>query len=120
MNHLYIAATIIFGILSQLLMRWQVGLAGPLPETLQDKAIFIIRIFFSPWVMLAFFFTFASGVAWMMTLTKFDISYAYPFTSLSFVIMLVLGVIIFGEPINMNKIGGTLLVIVGLIVLTRS
>ena len=120
MNHLYIIATIIFGISSQLLMRWQVGLAGPLPESIWDKCIFIFNIFFSPWVILAFVCTFLSGVAWMMTLTKFDISYAYPFTSLSFVIMLALGIILFDEPFSLNKFFGTLLVIAGLIIVTRA
>lgn len=119
MNHLYIFATILFGIFSQLLMRWQVGLAGPLPESLVEKCVFMLRIFLSPWVILAFLCTFLSGVAWLMTLTKFDISYAYPFTSLSFVIMLALGVILFGEPFNLNKLYGTLLVIAGLIIATR-
>lgn len=119
MNHLYIAATIIFAILSQLIIRWQMDIVGPLPESALDKGIFVARIFFRPWVLLAFIFTFLSGVAWMLTLTKFDISYAYPFTSLSFVIMLALGVLLFGEPFSLNKLFGTLLVIAGLIVITR-
>ena len=119
MNHLYIVATVLFAIASQLLMRWQIGLAGALPDRLWDKFYFIGKIFFSPWVILAFGFTFLSGVAWMLTLTKFDISYAYPFTSLNFVIMLVLGVILFGEPFSLNKLVGTLLVIGGLIMVTR-
>lgn len=120
MAHLYIVATIIFGIMSQLLMRWQMGHAGVLPENLVDKIFFIMRIFFSPWVILAFFFTFLSGVAWMITLTKFDLSYAYPFTSLSFVLMLFLASLIFNEPFNLYKLFGTILVITGLIVATRS
>lgn len=119
MNHLYIAATVLFALASQLLMRWQVGLAGGAPEGLWDKALFIGRIFFSPWVMLAFVCTFLSGVAWMLTLTKFDLSYAYPFTSLNFVLMLICGALLFEEPFTMHKLIGTILVVAGLIVATR-
>lgn len=119
MNHLYIAATVLFALASQLIMRWQVGLAGEAPAALWDKALFIGRIFFSPWVILAFICTFLSGIAWMMTLTKFDLSYAYPFTSLNFVIMLICGALFFEEPFTMHKLIGTLLVVIGLIIVTR-
>lgn len=119
MNHLYIVATVVFAILSQLIIRWQMGIVGPLPDGLWDKGLFMMRTFFRPWIMLAFVLTFLSGVAWMLTLTKFEISYAYPFTSLSFIIMLVLGVLLFGEPFTISKLIGTLLVMGGLIIVTR-
>lgn len=119
MNHIYIAATIVFAIASQLIIRWQVGLAGELPVAMWDKALFIGRIFLSPWVMLAFVCTFLGGISWMMTLTKFDLSYAYPFTSLTFVIMLVCGALFFEEPLTLHKLVGTLLVVIGLIIVTR-
>ena len=116
MNHLYIVATVVFAILSQVIMRWQMGIVGQLPPGIWEKSLFMTRTFFRPWILLAFLFTFLSGVAWM---TKFEISYAYPFTSLNFIIMLALGVLLFGEPFNFNKLIGTFLVISGLIIVTR-
>lgn len=119
MNHLYLIATILFAILSQVIIRWQMGIVGQLPDGLWEKCLFMTHAFFRPWILLAFLLTFLSGVAWMITLTKFEISYAYPFTSLNFIIMLALGVLLFEEPFNINKLIGTLLVVSGLIIVTR-
>ena len=119
MNHIYIVATVVFALVSQLIMRWQVGLAGELPASMWDKAIFIARIFLSPWVLLAFVCVFLAGVSWMLTLTKFDLSYAYPFTSLIFVIMLICGALFFEEPFTIHKLVGTILVVIGLFIVTR-
>ena len=52
----------------------------------------------------------------MLTLSKLDISFAYPFTSLGYVIVLISSYFLFGEPVNMYKIVGTVLVVAGLIV----
>ena len=55
----------------------------------------------------------------MLTLTKFDLSYAYPFTSLIFVIMLICGALFFEEPFTIHKLVGTILVVIGLFIVTR-
>jgi len=41
---------------------------------------------FNPYIMLSIIFTLLSGLSWMIAMTKFDISYAYPYTSLGFVL----------------------------------
>lgn len=119
LDHLYIFATLVLGVYSQLVIRWQVGLAGGLPENLEGKLFFIAKLLISPWVLSALTATFLSGVAWMMTMTKFEISYAYPWISLNFVIVLICGVLLFGENFSTAKAIGTLLIMAGIVVLAR-
>ena len=118
-DHLYIFAMLFFSVYSQLIIRWQVSLAGPLPERLEDKGLFVLRLLLSPWVISALAATFCSGVAWMLAMTKFEISYAYPWASLNFVFMLAFGVLLFGEQFNMAKLAGTLLIVGGIIIVAR-
>lgn len=118
-DHCYIFAMLVFSVYSQLIIRWQVSLAGPLPENTGDKAMFIMRLLLSPWVISALTATFLSGVAWMMAMTKFEISYAYPWASLNFVFMLAFGVLLFGEQFSMAKLAGSLLIVAGIVVLAR-
>lgn len=64
--------------------------------------------------------TFLGGVAWMLTLTKFEVSYAYPWMSLNFVLMPVLGLIIFRESFHPLKAIGTALIAIGVFLISRS
>ncbi len=118
-DHMYIFLSLFLGIYSQLIMRWQVSQAGALPEPLWGKVTFIGSLFLNPWVFSALVATFLSGVAWMMAMTKFEISYAYPWMSLNFVCVIGLSALFLGESLNAAKIIGSLLIIAGIIVLSR-
>jgi len=119
-DHLYIFAALFFGISSQLLIRWQMGGVGPVPSDLSSRILFIARLFTHPWIVLAMVATFLGGVAWMLTLTKFEVSYAYPWMSLNFVLMPVLGLIIFRESFHPLKAIGTALIAIGVFLISRS
>ena len=120
LDHIYIVGTIIFTVYSQLIMRWQVSLAGPLPVDFIGKFYFIAHLFLNPWVISSIFATLLAGVAWMLAMSRFEISYAYPWISLNFLLMLFFGVMLFGESFSLAKLFGTCLVIVGIVVLAGS
>ena len=119
-DHSYIAGTIIFTVYSQLIMRWQVSSAGALPTDFMGKVQFVAHLFLNPWVLSGLFSTLFAGISWMLAMSRFEISYAYPWIGLNFVLMLVFGVLIFNESFNLAKVLGTLLVVIGLIVITRN
>ncbi len=108
-----------FGVYSQLIMRWQVSLAGPLPAGGTDKIFFILRLLGNPWVLSGIFATFLAGVSWMLAMTKFEISYAFPWASLNFVLILLFSVLLFGESVTAPKVIGTILVMAGIGVLAK-
>ena len=53
-------------------------------------------------------------------MTKFEISYAYPWMALNFVLMLLFGVFLFNESFNLQKFVGTLVVVLGLVLVARA
>lgn len=119
-EHVYIFSTIIFTVYSQLIMRWQVSQAGPLPLDSMGKVNFVIHLFMNPWVISGLIATFCSGVSWMLAMSKFEISYAYPWIGLNFVLMLFFGVLLFDELLSTPKILGTLLVVLGILIISRA
>lgn len=119
-NHLYIFVSLFLGIYSQLILRWQVSLAGPLPETVMGKFYFILHLFTNMWIISGLIATFLAGVVWMMAMTKFEISYAYPWMSLSFVLVTLFSVMFLGESYNFTKVIGISLVVSGIIILAKS
>jgi len=118
-DHSYIALTIFFTVYSQLVIRWQVGNAGELPIDWSGKVHYFVVLLVNPWVASAILATFFAGLSWMATMTKFEISYAFPFISLEFIIILLASFFIFGESISISKAIGTFLVCVGLFFLAR-
>ena len=115
-NYAYIALTIFFTVYGQIALKMQVGQAGPLPEAGGDKLMFVIRLLLNPWVISAFAAAFLASVAWMGAMSKFELSHAYPFMSLNFVIVLLLGAWLFNEPLSMTRIIGVALICLGTIV----
>jgi len=53
-------------------------------------------------------------------MTKFNISFAYPFMSLSFVLVFLLSAVLFGDPVTIHKVVGLALVVAGLVVTSQS
>jgi len=118
-DHIYILSTIVFTVYSQLVMRWQVGTAGVVPVDNHEKIKFIVMLLINPWVLSGIAATFLAGVSWMLAMTRFEIGYAYPFISLNYVIVFGASILLFNEALSISKIVGTVLVIVGIIVIAK-
>ncbi len=119
MGYVYLGLTILFTVYGQLIIKSQVSAAGEFPPDTGDKIAFLARLLLNPLVITGFIAAFLASLTWMMTLTQFELSYAYPFQSLSFVIVVFLSVLIFSEPLTLTKLLGTGVILVGLFILSR-
>jgi drug/metabolite transporter (DMT)-like permease len=119
LNHAYIISTVLFTVYSQLIMRWQVSLAGKLPQDFSGKVQFIGSLLLNPWVLSGVVATFLAGVSWMLAMSKFEVSYVFPYISLNYVLILFASFFIFNESLTIAKLIGTLVVVLGLIVIAR-
>lgn len=116
---LYIALTVLFTVYGQVVIKWQVNLAGDFPPDTMDKVWFILRLLLNVWVISSFAAAFVASLTWMAAMTQFELSFAYPFMSLAYIIVLFLSVALFAEAFTWQKLVGTLIIIGGLFVLTR-
>lgn len=120
MGYLYIFGTIFFTVYGQIVLKWKIDKVGALPEALTDKVYFLLQLLLNPWILSGFLSAFVASLFWMAAMTKFNISYAYPFMSLSFVLVFLLSVIIFGDPVTVQKVVGLSLIVAGIIVTSQS
>jgi drug/metabolite transporter (DMT)-like permease len=120
LGHAMIAVTLFFTVYGQLVLKWQIGGAGPLPPGGAEKLMFLLRQFLNPWIFSGFVSAFLASLAWMAAMTRLDLGYAYPFMSLAFVLVMGFSVAFLGEAVNLAKIAGTLMVVGGLIVIARA
>jgi multidrug transporter EmrE-like cation transporter len=119
MKYIYIFGTIFFTIVGQLVIKWQMVKVGQLPDSIGGKVVFLFNCFTNPYIILGFVSALVASLCWMAAMTKFDLSYAYPFMSLSFVLVMILSGLLFHEPITIYKIAGLCLIVAGIMVGAR-
>ena len=114
MAHLYIIGTIIFTVYGQLIIKWRIAYYGSLPDHLLEKIFFLTRVVCDPFILSGFAAAFIAALCWIATMTKFDLSYAYPFiVSIPLTFVIFLSAFFFQEPITLPKIIGLVLIIAG-------
>ena len=116
MSFFYIIGMIILTVYGQLILKWRIAHYGCMPSGLTDKLVFFGKLILDPFIISAFVAGFPAVLLWMAALTKFDLSFAYPFTSLSFVLILVFSGLFLGEPVTLPRIIGMVLIVLGIIV----
>jgi drug/metabolite transporter (DMT)-like permease len=118
-GHVYVALTLIFTVYGQLVLKWQIDQAGAMPDAAPGKLKFLIGLLVNPWILSGFLSAFAASIAWMAAMTRLDLNYAYPFMSLAFVIVMAFSVLFLGESLSAPRVAGTILVVLGLVVMMR-
>jgi multidrug transporter EmrE-like cation transporter len=119
MARLCVALTILLTVYGQIVVKWAVLKQGPFPAGWPARLEFLIRLLSSPWVWSAFAAAFLAAVSWMVAMTRLDLSAAYPFMSLAFVLVLALSILFFHEPLSATRIVGVFLIVLGLICVSR-
>ncbi len=80
----------------------------------------ITSILTSPLMLIGLAIFAASALLWLIALMRAELSFAYPFLSLSYVLVLVGGAVLFDEQISPLRLMGFALIIIGLFVVASS
>ena len=75
----------------------------------------LIKLIFHPLVFSGLILYSISTILWLMALSKTTLSFAYPFTALTFALVMLSARIVFQEPIPMWRYVGILLICLGII-----
>ena len=120
LNHFYLLLAILLGVVSQLIIKWKMSaFSFDNYETWQEKFYLAFSMLLNPYIIIALVLTVLAGVTWMIAMTKFEISYAYPFTLLALVLVTIFSVIFFGESVNIYKLIGIVFIILGIVVISK-
>ena len=116
----YILVAVVGSAAGQLLLKKGMSTMGPI--TISASQIFNIlwRIATNPYVVIGLFIYVCGTLFWLSALSRVDLSYAYPFASLGYVVMLVASWQLFNENISPLRLAGTLTVCLGVFLISRS
>jgi multidrug transporter EmrE-like cation transporter len=79
----------------------------------------VLAVTTSPMVWFGLFLYASSAVVWLFVLAKLQVSVAYAFVALGFLLTMLLGCFVLDEPLTLRKLTGTALVMLGIWVVTR-
>ena len=79
----------------------------------------LMALALNPLVVLGLVLYAASVVNWLVVLKRMDLGLAYPLMSLGYIATFAVGVWCFHEPASLTRIIGILVIIIGVVLLTR-
>jgi len=115
-----ILAAVICIVSAQLLLKYGLKSAAHTELELGTVVTFLTSILLNPYVILGVILLIISAILWMMVLSKFELSYAYPALSLGYALAAIGAWLLFNESLSMPRIAGIIVICSGVYALSRS
>lgn len=116
----YILISVVAGAAGQILLKKGMGGMGPLTLSAGQLIPLVWRMATNPYVVFGLAVYMGGTLFWLTALSRVDLSYAYPFASLSYVVMLAASWRLFGEDVSALRILGSLVIMLGVFLISRS
>ncbi len=116
----FLAGSVIFSALAQVLLKAGVNRATPLADVRVPWLATLLGMLASPMVVVGLLAYGAAAVLWLGALSRFPLSYAYPFVAFGFVLTMLASVLTLGETLNLSRVLGTLMIAGGAYLVGRS
>ena len=117
---IYILISVVGGAVGQILLKKGMGSMGPLTMSASQMPTILWKMATNPYVVVGLGIYLLGTVFWLTALSRVNLSFAYPFASLSYVLMLIAGWLLLDETITPMRLAGTAVIIVGVSLIARS
>ncbi|NDW06640.1 transporter [Jiella pacifica] len=106
----FILFTVLTNAAAQVMLKYGMMQLGTLSFVGVNPILKILQIVFNPWVFLGLCTFVISMASHLFVLSKVDLSFAYPFLSLAYVVVAVFAYFVFREDVNAMRILGIALI----------
>ncbi|MEW6734939.1 MAG: EamA family transporter [Acidobacteriota bacterium] len=118
--YICIFITVLCTAVGQLMLKHATNNLGQMPANLYDGAIFLFKALLNIYVIAGFALAFIASLAWIAAVSKLELSFAYPFTSLGFVAVMLFSALFLNEPITPTRFIGVITICLGVYLISRS
>jgi drug/metabolite transporter (DMT)-like permease len=108
------------GVIGQLLLKKAMSNIGVITPTAGGLPSIVLRIVTSPLVIIGLSCYVLGSFFWLIALSRTDLSFAYPFASLSYIFAFAGSWYFFGETISTLRLSGLVVIILGVMLVSRS
>lgn len=112
--------TVLSNFASQIMLKKGMTSVAPFEPTAMAMLSNVFSIVFSPWVFFGLLTMVVSMGSHLVVLSRVEISFAYPFLGLSFVLITLWGHFALGEAVTLWRVLGVLLICAGVALVARS
>lgn len=112
--------SIILNSIGQLLFKLGMNQIGVFNFSLSNITGLILKVLMSPALIAGLMLYFLSTGVWFLVLSRAEISYVYPLISLSYIVTAAGGYLFLHEHVSPTRLLGTLIIIVGVVLVCRS
>ncbi len=112
--------TVLTNAMAQILLKKGMLLAGTFEFNMQAIAAVLPRLMVNFFLILGLFTFVISMASHLLVLSRVELSFAYPFLSLAYVIVAVYSYAVFHEDLNLYRIAGIAFICVGTVLISRS
>ena len=117
---IFIIITVMLNATSQLLLKVGILRVGQADFDNGNILKLLLGAMTNGYVLLGLFTMTVSMITHMMSLSRFDVSFVFPFISFAYIIVAVWGFLFLGEPFNLTRYIGIAVIIAGTIILAMS
>ena len=116
-----IMPTVLLVVFGQLVTKWRVQLLGSVPDGDGDRLSRVVVYLTDPYIIAAYVAALLGSVAWMFVVERYAISVVFPlYIGLTVLLVVLGGVVIFGEHMSMTRVLAILLILAGVAIGARS
>ena len=105
---------------AQLLLKKGLIVVGHVPQDLGEAPHFFLKVCSNPYMIGAVFMTIVTALAWLLAVSKAELSHIYPFMALSYVLVAAFSWWIFKEDVSALRWGGVIVICFGVFLVSRS
>ena len=117
---IYILISVVTSTVGQLLLKQGMNNMGSITLSADQFLSTTWKMATNPYVFIGLVIYLAGTIFWLAALSRVDLSYAYPFASLSYVVMLVASWMMFDEKITISRLIGTVVIGIGVLLIYRN
>ena len=120
MTLLLIIISVVLNCIAQLCMKKSMMGAGEITGGVQGLLLAIPTMIVNLYLWLSLICYALSILMWMVVLSRVDVSYAYPFLSIGYILSAIVGYYAFGENVTPIRIAGIIVICIGVVLISRS
>lgn len=120
MTYVLVLITVAAMSAAQLLVKKGVLVLGEFPNNVGELWQFFQKALGNPYILGAGLLTMVTALAWLLAVSKAELSHIYPFMAVSYVLVALFSLLIFKEDVNAIRWAGIVVICAGVLLVSRS
>ena len=118
-SYIYIALTVLLTVYGQIVIKWRINQLRASGSVSGDGSLgYVLGLLLDPFVLSGLAAAFIAACTWMLAVSRLDISRAYPFVALTFVLVPIAASVFLAESVSVWVLVGAAIIVTGVAVST--